>query len=79
MVKPMRVKLVESDNQGLTAEARQILAKLNVEVSSLPTDPALANRFELPFLETGDRQRYFGIRGLRAFAKTFSRARSASR
>ncbi len=75
MAKLPKVKFVESNEQRTTLEARRMLRKLSVEVVRLPPDPVLEQRFDLPFIETEDGQRYFGIQGITRFAQRYSRTK----
>ena len=52
MAKQQKVKLIESNEQEITLEARKMLEKLSVEIVSLPPDPIFEERFDLPILET---------------------------
>lgn len=75
MAKPPKVKFVESNERRTTLEARRMLEKLGVRVIRLPPTPVLERRFDLPFLETEDGQRYFGIEGIARFAQRYFKAK----
>ncbi len=72
MAKLHKVRLVESNKQEITLKARKMLENLSVKVVSLPPDPILEERFDLPFLETEDGRRYFGIQGITRFAQGYT-------
>jgi len=71
MAKLQKVKLIESNEQRITCEAREMLKNLSVKIESLPSDPVFEERFELPFLETEDGHRYFGIQGIMRFTQLY--------
>ncbi len=71
MAKQQKVKLIESNEQEITLEARKMLEKLSVEIVSLPPDPIFEERFDLPILETEEGHRYFGIEGITQFAQRY--------
>jgi hypothetical protein len=67
-----KVRLVESNERTITEKAREVLTSLNIKFISLPPDPFFMQRFDLPFLETEDGYRYFGIQGITRFAQHYS-------
>lgn len=71
MAKLQKVRLVESNEQTITDEARKMLRSLNIKFISLPPDPFFTQRFDLPFLETEDGHRYFGIQGITRFVQHY--------
>jgi len=73
MAKLQRITLVESSEQRIMLEARKMLENVSVEIVSLPPDPVFEERFELPFLETEDGHRYFGVRGITLFTQLHQR------
>jgi hypothetical protein len=75
MAKLLKVKLVASNEVETTRKAGEMLKNLNIEVETLPPDRVFEERFELPFLETEDGHRYFGIQGIGRFAEGCSKLR----
>ena len=69
----MKVKFVESNEQKFNLKARRMLEKLGVEIMSFPPDPIFEERFDLPFIETEDGHRYFGVKGITYFADNYTR------
>lgn len=73
MAKLQKVRLVGSNEETTTLEAQRMLRNLNIKIINLPPDPFFVQRFDLPFLETEDGHRYFGIRGITRFAQRCSK------
>lgn len=66
------LKLFESNEEESTLEARKILRNLGLQIVRFPPDRIFEERFDLPFLETEDGRRYFGIQGITRFVQQFS-------
>lgn len=75
MAKLLKVRLIGSDQEKATLQAREMLKNLNITIEALPPDRVFEERFDLPFLETEDGHRYFGIDGIMLFARHYSKAR----
>lgn len=75
MAKLLKVKLVGSGREEATRQAQEMLKNLNIAIETLPAERVFEERFDLPFLETEDGHRYFGLQGIMLFAQHYSQAR----
>lgn len=72
----MKIRLVLSNNEESNQKALEMLTELKtikrlgrVRIVPLAPEPFFEKRFDLPFAETGDGYRAFGLRGIENFVK----------
>jgi len=77
MTFPKLIKLVKSDESRLNRRALELLMELDgITITILPFDCVLDERFELPFVESEDGYRAYGIAGIRRFVENIQHQNS---
>ena len=77
MTSPKLIKLVKSDKSWLNRRALELLAELDgTTITILPFERVLYERFELPFVETEDGRRAYGVDGIKKFVENIQHRNS---